>query len=154
MAQIGTGICIKVAVCVRAALWDNWCCMCLSYEWQSSRLLVCRGCPEPGGHVSDLSLVHWFQHFLTIQSEWPRWRATHQTDLLTSIIPMILPHSYPDSWSHYLRWQRNNISIQKTTLRNILSTCKQALLTLFYTRRRMQFNPSDGITWSEIILPF
>ncbi|GFX01095.1 uncharacterized protein TNCV_4580611 [Trichonephila clavipes] len=39
--------------------------------WRSSRRLVCRGRPEPGLHVNDISRIHWSQHLLTTQSEWP-----------------------------------------------------------------------------------
>ncbi|GFW09739.1 uncharacterized protein TNCV_868021 [Trichonephila clavipes] len=39
--------------------------------WWSSQRLVCRGCPEPGLRVNDISLFHWSQHLLTTQSEWP-----------------------------------------------------------------------------------
>ncbi|GFU80748.1 uncharacterized protein TNCV_514751 [Trichonephila clavipes] len=39
--------------------------------WKSSRRLVCRGRPEPGFHVNDISRIHWSQHLLTTQSERP-----------------------------------------------------------------------------------
>ncbi|GFS69823.1 uncharacterized protein TNCV_3101411 [Trichonephila clavipes] len=39
--------------------------------WRFSRRLVCRGHPEPGLHVNDISRIHWSQHLLTTQSEWP-----------------------------------------------------------------------------------
>ncbi|GFX19946.1 uncharacterized protein TNCV_1435061 [Trichonephila clavipes] len=39
--------------------------------WQSSRQLVCRGPSEPGLRVNDISRIHWSQHLLTTQSEWP-----------------------------------------------------------------------------------
>ncbi|GFX34844.1 uncharacterized protein TNCV_2327841 [Trichonephila clavipes] len=39
--------------------------------WWSSRRLVCRGCPEPGLHVNDISLIHWSQLLLTTKSERP-----------------------------------------------------------------------------------
>ncbi|GFV28287.1 hypothetical protein TNCV_2369581 [Trichonephila clavipes] len=39
--------------------------------WQSSRRLVCRGCPEPGLPVNDISRIHWSQHLLTTQSDSP-----------------------------------------------------------------------------------
>ncbi|GFS96637.1 uncharacterized protein TNCV_3944151 [Trichonephila clavipes] len=38
--------------------------------WQSRRL-VCRGHPEPGLHVNDISWIPWSQHLLTTQSERP-----------------------------------------------------------------------------------
>ncbi|GFY28741.1 uncharacterized protein TNCV_3441081 [Trichonephila clavipes] len=39
--------------------------------WWSSRLLVCRGRPEPGFRVNDISRIHWSKHLLTIQSKRP-----------------------------------------------------------------------------------
>ncbi|GFV84677.1 uncharacterized protein TNCV_4296591 [Trichonephila clavipes] len=39
--------------------------------WWSSRRLVCRGRPEPGLRVNDISRIHWSHHLLTTQSEWP-----------------------------------------------------------------------------------
>ncbi|GFU15730.1 uncharacterized protein TNCV_2367081 [Trichonephila clavipes] len=39
--------------------------------WQSSPRLVCRGRPEPGLRVNDISRIHWSQHLLTTQSERP-----------------------------------------------------------------------------------
>ncbi|GFU79386.1 uncharacterized protein TNCV_871571 [Trichonephila clavipes] len=39
--------------------------------WRSSRRLVCRGRPEPGYRVNDISGIHWSQHLLTTQTEWP-----------------------------------------------------------------------------------
>ncbi|GFS94624.1 uncharacterized protein TNCV_3649711 [Trichonephila clavipes] len=39
--------------------------------WWSSRRLVCRGRPEPGLHVNDISRIHWSQRLLTTQPEWP-----------------------------------------------------------------------------------
>ncbi|GFU01332.1 uncharacterized protein TNCV_3538431 [Trichonephila clavipes] len=39
--------------------------------WRSARQLVCRGRPEPGLHVNDISWIDWSQHFLTTQSERP-----------------------------------------------------------------------------------
>ncbi|GFX96591.1 uncharacterized protein TNCV_1442651 [Trichonephila clavipes] len=39
--------------------------------WWSSRQLVCRGHPEPGFRVNDISGFHWSQHLLTTQSEQP-----------------------------------------------------------------------------------
>ncbi|GFW59670.1 uncharacterized protein TNCV_2756781 [Trichonephila clavipes] len=35
---------------------------------RSSRQLVCRGHPEPGLRVNDISRIHWSQHLLTTQS--------------------------------------------------------------------------------------
>ncbi|GFU75152.1 uncharacterized protein TNCV_2055951 [Trichonephila clavipes] len=39
--------------------------------WRSSRRLVCRQRPEPGLRVNNISRIHWSQHLLTTQSEWP-----------------------------------------------------------------------------------
>ncbi|GFX38768.1 uncharacterized protein TNCV_4748381 [Trichonephila clavipes] len=39
--------------------------------WRSSRRIVCRGRPEPGLCVNDISRIHWSQHLLTTQSERP-----------------------------------------------------------------------------------
>ncbi|GFT03024.1 uncharacterized protein TNCV_1361131 [Trichonephila clavipes] len=38
--------------------------------WRSRRL-VCRGHHKPGLRVRDISRMHWSQHLLTTQSEWP-----------------------------------------------------------------------------------
>ncbi|GFV92619.1 uncharacterized protein TNCV_1374701 [Trichonephila clavipes] len=40
--------------------------------WQSFRRLVCRGRPEPGLRVNDISWMHWSQHILTTQSKQPK----------------------------------------------------------------------------------
>ncbi|GFX17790.1 uncharacterized protein TNCV_475901 [Trichonephila clavipes] len=37
--------------------------------WRSPRRLICRGRPEPGLLVNDISRVRWSQHLLTTQSE-------------------------------------------------------------------------------------
>ncbi|GFT70567.1 uncharacterized protein TNCV_1133241 [Trichonephila clavipes] len=39
--------------------------------WRSFRQLVCRWRPEPGVHLNDFSRIHWSQHLITTQSEWP-----------------------------------------------------------------------------------
>ncbi|GFU78617.1 uncharacterized protein TNCV_2302281 [Trichonephila clavipes] len=39
--------------------------------WRSSRRLVCRGRPEPGPRVSDISRIHWSPNLLTTQTERP-----------------------------------------------------------------------------------
>ncbi|GFX30772.1 uncharacterized protein TNCV_1181501 [Trichonephila clavipes] len=51
----------KAVGCTRAFLTMSW----------SSRRLVCRGRPQPGLRVIDISRIHWFQHLLTTQSERP-----------------------------------------------------------------------------------
>ncbi|GFU13548.1 uncharacterized protein TNCV_938341 [Trichonephila clavipes] len=48
--------------------------------WWSSRRLVCRGHPETGIRVNDISRIHWSQHLLTTQSELPSWRASRVAD--------------------------------------------------------------------------
>ncbi|GFU33425.1 uncharacterized protein TNCV_4362451 [Trichonephila clavipes] len=47
------------------------CTRLFSTMWMSSQRLVCRGRPEPGLRVNDISWIHWSQHLLTIQSERP-----------------------------------------------------------------------------------
>ncbi|GFX45179.1 uncharacterized protein TNCV_3432271 [Trichonephila clavipes] len=37
--------------------------------WRSSRRPVCRGRPEPGLRVNDISRIHWSQYLLTTQSD-------------------------------------------------------------------------------------
>ncbi|GFU97276.1 uncharacterized protein TNCV_660001 [Trichonephila clavipes] len=39
--------------------------------WLSSERVVCRGCPELGLRVNDITRIHWSQHLLTTQSERP-----------------------------------------------------------------------------------
>ncbi|GFX90462.1 uncharacterized protein TNCV_2073401 [Trichonephila clavipes] len=39
--------------------------------WWYFRRLDCRGRPESGVQVNDISRIHWSQQFLTTQSEWP-----------------------------------------------------------------------------------
>ncbi|GFV43729.1 uncharacterized protein TNCV_1271021 [Trichonephila clavipes] len=39
--------------------------------WRSSPRLVCRGLPEPGLRVNDISWIHWSQHLFTTESERP-----------------------------------------------------------------------------------
>ncbi|GFT09871.1 uncharacterized protein TNCV_416391 [Trichonephila clavipes] len=51
----------KAVGCTRAFLKMSW----------SSEQLVCRGRPEPGLRVNDISRIHWSQHLLTIQSQRP-----------------------------------------------------------------------------------
>ncbi|GFX42969.1 uncharacterized protein TNCV_4058921 [Trichonephila clavipes] len=47
------------------------CTWALLTMWRSSRRLIGRGRPEPGHRVNDISRIHWSQHLLTTQSEWP-----------------------------------------------------------------------------------
>ncbi|GFS87720.1 hypothetical protein TNCV_4213541 [Trichonephila clavipes] len=39
--------------------------------WRASRRLVCRVSSEPVLRVNDIYLIHWSQHLITTQSEWP-----------------------------------------------------------------------------------
>ncbi|GFW24829.1 uncharacterized protein TNCV_1960941 [Trichonephila clavipes] len=43
--------------------------------WRSSRRLLCRGRPQPGLRVNDISRIHWYQHLLTTQSERPNLKS-------------------------------------------------------------------------------
>ncbi|GFV64639.1 uncharacterized protein TNCV_850881 [Trichonephila clavipes] len=47
------------------------CTRALLTMWRSSQQLVCRGRPEPGLRVNDMSRIHWSQHLLTTKSERP-----------------------------------------------------------------------------------
>ncbi|GFW68549.1 histone-lysine N-methyltransferase SETMAR [Trichonephila clavipes] len=58
--------------------------------WCSSRRLVCRGRPELGIRVNDISWIHWSHHLLKRQSEWPNGRTTRLADHLASIMLMII----------------------------------------------------------------
>ncbi|GFU26504.1 uncharacterized protein TNCV_2463481 [Trichonephila clavipes] len=78
--------------------------------WRSSRRLVCRRRPESGFHVNEISRIHWSQHLLTTQSDWPNWRATRLSDHPASIMPIILPLSNCDSCSYCLRKRPNDMS--------------------------------------------
>ncbi|GFX61301.1 hypothetical protein TNCV_1171401 [Trichonephila clavipes] len=51
-------------------------CVMRSMVGRYFRLLICRECPEPGRSATDISLVYWFQHFLTGKSERSMWRDT------------------------------------------------------------------------------
>ncbi|GFU59669.1 uncharacterized protein TNCV_3186371 [Trichonephila clavipes] len=85
--------------------------------WQSSRRLVCRGRPEPGLRVNDISRIRWSQHLLTTQSERPNLRATHLADPPDSMMPMmILPLSNCGSCSYCLRKWRNGMSTSALSL--------------------------------------
>ncbi|GFW37666.1 uncharacterized protein TNCV_415521 [Trichonephila clavipes] len=75
--------------------------------WRSSRRLVCRGRPELGLHVNDVSRIHCSQHLLTTQSERLNARATRLANHPASIMPMILPLSNYDSCSYCLRKRKH-----------------------------------------------
>ncbi|GFW74914.1 uncharacterized protein TNCV_2677821 [Trichonephila clavipes] len=78
--------------------------------WLSSRRRVCRGRPETGLRVNDISRIHWSQHLLTTQSERPNLRATRLADHLAFLTLMLLPLSNCDSCSYCLRKWRNGMS--------------------------------------------
>ncbi|PRD29275.1 UNVERIFIED_CONTAM: hypothetical protein NCL1_29899 [Trichonephila clavipes] len=60
------------ATCAWIAVDEAVGCTCTFLTmWRSSRLLVYRGRPEPDLRINDISLIHWSQHLLTTQSEWP-----------------------------------------------------------------------------------
>ncbi|GFV94852.1 uncharacterized protein TNCV_1028501 [Trichonephila clavipes] len=62
----------KGATCARMAADEEvGCTRALLMMWRSSRRLVCRGRPELGLRVNDISRIHWSQHILTAQSERP-----------------------------------------------------------------------------------
>ncbi|GFX23687.1 uncharacterized protein TNCV_3596291 [Trichonephila clavipes] len=72
MVRKDTGTPSSGAICAWMAAAEAVGCTCVFLTmWWSSRRLVCRGHPEPGLHVNDISRIHWFQHLLTTQSEWP-----------------------------------------------------------------------------------
>ncbi|KFM68802.1 hypothetical protein X975_05742, partial [Stegodyphus mimosarum] len=92
MVREDTGAPSEGATCVWMAADEAvGCTRAFLTMWWSSRRLVCRGRPEPGLRVHDISRVHWSQHFLTTQSERPNCRATRLADHPASIIPTILP---------------------------------------------------------------
>ncbi|GFW43033.1 uncharacterized protein TNCV_1474291 [Trichonephila clavipes] len=64
------GILLKVLPVWMAAHEAVGCTRAFLTMWWSRRL-VCRGRPEPGLRVNDISRIHWSQHFLTTQSERP-----------------------------------------------------------------------------------
>ncbi|GFV30118.1 uncharacterized protein TNCV_4827341 [Trichonephila clavipes] len=59
--------------------------------WWSSRRLVCRGHPEPGFHLKDISRIHWSQHLLATRSGGLIDELLTQLTTPASIMPMILP---------------------------------------------------------------
>ncbi|GFX70203.1 uncharacterized protein TNCV_4616411 [Trichonephila clavipes] len=78
--------------------------------WRSSQRLVCRGRPEPGLRVNDISRIHWSQHLLTTLSEWHNWQATRLVDHPAFIMLMILPLSNCDSCLYCLRKRHKGMS--------------------------------------------
>ncbi|GFU74611.1 uncharacterized protein TNCV_4900061 [Trichonephila clavipes] len=107
--------------------------------WRSSRRLVCRGHPEPGLRVNDISRIHWLHHFLRAQSVRPNWQGTRLADLPTSIMPMILPLSNCDSCSYCLQKRRNGMSTSFLTLQAIQHS-QTCFGCLFYTTQRTTLN--------------
>ncbi|GFU98789.1 HTH_Tnp_Tc3_2 domain-containing protein [Trichonephila clavipes] len=53
--------------------------------------LVCRGHPEPGLRLNDISRIQWYKHRLTAQLERPNKLDTRLAVHPSSIMPMILP---------------------------------------------------------------
>ncbi|GFT25306.1 uncharacterized protein TNCV_181561 [Trichonephila clavipes] len=72
MVRKDTGAPTEEAICAWMAADEAVSCTrAFLTMWRSSRRLVCRGRPEPGFRVNDISRIHWFQHLLATQSEWP-----------------------------------------------------------------------------------
>ncbi|GFW88258.1 uncharacterized protein TNCV_820151 [Trichonephila clavipes] len=66
MVREDTGAPNEGATCAWLAADEAIGCTCAFLTmWRSSRRLVCRGHPEPGIRVNDISRIHWSQHFLT-----------------------------------------------------------------------------------------
>ncbi|GFX63359.1 uncharacterized protein TNCV_3619621 [Trichonephila clavipes] len=103
MAREDTGAPSEGVTCAWMAADEAVGCMrAFLMMWQPSQRLVCRGHPDSGLHVNDISWIHWSQH-LSTQSERPNWRATRLADHPASIMPMILPLSNCDSCSYCLQ---------------------------------------------------
>ncbi|GFV29682.1 uncharacterized protein TNCV_330481 [Trichonephila clavipes] len=72
MVQEDTGAPNEGATCAWMAVDEAvGCTRAFLTMWRSSRRLVCRGSPETGLRVNDISRIHWSQHLLTTQSERP-----------------------------------------------------------------------------------
>ncbi|GFV20609.1 uncharacterized protein TNCV_776541 [Trichonephila clavipes] len=72
MVQEDTGALSEGSTCAwMAAVEKVGCTRAFLTMWRSSRRLVCQGRPEPGICVNDIFRIHWSQHLLTTQSEWP-----------------------------------------------------------------------------------
>ncbi|GFW17602.1 uncharacterized protein TNCV_2651601 [Trichonephila clavipes] len=69
MVREDTGAPNEGAICAWMALDEAvGCTRAFLTMWWSSRRLICRGCPESGLSVNDISRIHW-SHLLTSQSE-------------------------------------------------------------------------------------
>ncbi|GFV57642.1 uncharacterized protein TNCV_3132301 [Trichonephila clavipes] len=68
MVREDTGAPSEGATCVWMAAYEA---VAFLTMWWSSRRLVCRGRPNPSLRVDDISRIHWSQHLLTTQAEWP-----------------------------------------------------------------------------------
>ncbi|GFW55682.1 uncharacterized protein TNCV_120661 [Trichonephila clavipes] len=106
---------------------------------RSSRRLVCRGSPEPGLRLNDISWIHWSQHLLSIQSERPNCRATCIADHPASIMPMIHPLSNYDICSYCLRKRHNGMSTSAPPLETI-QRIRTSFGYRFYIPRRTTLN--------------
>ncbi|GFV33110.1 uncharacterized protein TNCV_509491 [Trichonephila clavipes] len=72
MVREDTGAPSEGAICAWMAADEAVGCTCAFFTmWWSSRRLGCRGRTESGLRVNDIFRIHWFQHLLTTQSEWP-----------------------------------------------------------------------------------
>ncbi|GFW06016.1 uncharacterized protein TNCV_4478101 [Trichonephila clavipes] len=72
MVREDTGAPSQGATCAwMAAVEAVGCTRAFLTLWRFSRRLVCRGRPEPGLRVNDISRIHWFQLLLTTQSDRP-----------------------------------------------------------------------------------
>ncbi|GFX78716.1 uncharacterized protein TNCV_31561 [Trichonephila clavipes] len=92
MVRDDTGAPIVGATCTWMAVDEAvGCTRAFRAMWWSSRRLVCRGLPEPGLRVNEISWIHWSQRLLTTLLEWPNGQVTHLADHPASVMPMILP---------------------------------------------------------------
>ncbi|GFS75949.1 uncharacterized protein TNCV_4665911 [Trichonephila clavipes] len=118
--------------------------------WQSSRRLVCRGRPEPGLRVNDISRIYWSQHLLTTQSEWPNSRAIRIADHPAIIMPMSLPLSNSDSCSYYLRKRCNGMSTSALPFVNVSTHSNKLWLPVLYSSENNLKRPLPAIR--EVVL--
>ncbi|PRD32882.1 UNVERIFIED_CONTAM: Oca2 [Trichonephila clavipes] len=72
MVQEDTGVSSEGATCAWMAADEAvGCTHAFLTMWRSSRRLVCRGRPQPGLRVNDITRIYWSKHLLTTQSERP-----------------------------------------------------------------------------------
>ncbi|GFS53391.1 uncharacterized protein TNCV_1327281 [Trichonephila clavipes] len=69
MVRKDTGAPSEGATCAWMVYEAAGCTRAFFTMWRSSRRLVCRGRPEPGLRVNDISRIHWSQHLLRTQFE-------------------------------------------------------------------------------------